>query len=187
MSDDRLRLLERRWLSSGALEDRKAYEAARIRAGLEALPRLNIVHYVDDKFHGYFKGGKVDLGEDTARRRQVVILSRCSVELWPRGAGWYGIKMKPVHHTEIIDEVTCKRCLASLNKPDERVRYRSHYAPGSWDGRNRKITPAPVCGRDDSERFTQTFTYRMTEVNCPACRRIMTMGRRASRKPLLPK
>lgn len=186
MSDDRLRRLERRWHATGALEDRRAYNAARIRAGLPKLPRTKIVHYINEEQHGYLKDGKVDLGEDTARRRQVVITSRCSVELWPRGLGYYGIRMKEVFFTEDVHEVTCKRCLKSLNKPDKRVRYRAHYAPGSRNGRERGITPVSVCGRDDSDRFIQTFTWLMREMSCPACKRIMARGHRRSRKPRLP-
>lgn len=187
MSDSRLRALERRWHATGTLEDRKAYDAARVRAGLPKLPRLKIVHYVDDEFHGHIgPDGDFALTESQARRRSIIVRSRCSVELWPRERwcpGYYKTMKKNVYYTENPEEVTCKTCLKSLNKPDERVRYRSHYAPGCWKGRERKITPVPVCGRDDSDKFTQTFTYRMPEVNCPACKRIMKMGRRASRKP----
>lgn len=185
MSDRRLRELERLWRETGDLEDRKRFEREHIRAGLGKLPRLKIVHYIDDEFHGHLgSDGEFKISKAKARRRSIVITSRCAVELFPRGAG-YGWKMKPVYFTERPVEVTCKTCIKSLNKPDVRIRYRTHYAPGSRNGRERGVIPVPVCGRDDSEKFTQTFTYRMPEVNCPTCRRIMRKGHRSSRKPVL--
>jgi ribosomal protein S27E len=91
---------------------------------------------------------------------------------------------KVVHCTKDPTEVTCKTCLKSLNKPDKRVRYRTHYAPGTKSARARgDVEPNPVCGRDDSDKFVQTFSHTMREVNCPICRRIMQRGRRKARKP----
>lgn len=186
MTDDRLRRLERAWLETGDIEDRKALDRERARVGLPSLPRLSIVHYIDDPWHGRLDGdGKLISG--AGRERWPTIKARCSVELWPRDLlKAFATMRKVVHYTEDPAEVTCKTCSKSLNKPDKpdrQIFYRTHYAPGSKDGRDRGITPVPVCGRDDSDKFTQTFTWRMLEMNCPACKRIMERGRRASRRP----
>ena len=185
MGDERLRELERRWQESGTKEDRKAYERERIRAGLGRLPRERIVHYVTEDRHGLVgPGGTILLSKKDVGKEDRV-LSQCGNELWPRNLRheYYPSFRKNIYYTEDPDDVTCKSCRRSMDKPAERVRYRTHYAPGSKDGRKRGITPVPVCGRNDSDRFTETHSWRMAEVNCPACRRIMKMGRRASRKP----
>ncbi|MGE3483322.1 MAG: hypothetical protein AB7L09_01150 [Nitrospira sp.] len=185
MSDARLREFERRWNETGDPDARRAYERERARLGLEKLPRARIVHYIDDHWHGNLgSNGEFLFSEEDARLRSVRIAARCSVHLWPRDLyPPHGSAMrKRVYCTEIEEDVTCKSCLKSLNKPDQRVRHRTHYAPGSKDGRKRGIIPRPVCARNDSAKFTETFSWRLIEVNCPTCMRIMQRGRRRPRR-----
>jgi hypothetical protein len=188
MSDQRLRQLERRWMETGAKEDRRAYARARKQAGLPPLPRECIRHYINPDHHGHLKeDGTFDLSERQARAGRNRIHSVCAVELWPRElyhrSLWGPTMRKTVFYTEDPDEVTCKTCLKSINKSDERVRHRTHYAPGSKGGRERGVKPTPVCGRNDSDKFTETFSWTMRDVNCPTCHRIMAQGRRRTRVP----
>lgn len=191
MSDERLRALERRWMESGSSEDRKAYARERKRSGLPKLPREVIRHFVRDTQHGVCNSiGKISLPKD----RQNLVLASCSVELWPRlGADGYGYSRtmkKEVFYTEDAEEVTCKRCIKSINKLPNGVRRRVHYAPGckniviSDDVGERAIVP--VCKRDDRDRFKESFSHTMSAVNCPACKRIMAQGRRSPRSPRRP-
>jgi hypothetical protein len=167
------------------MEDRNAYERERIRAGIGKLPRLCIRHYIRPESHGCLdKDGKfdVDVANSTAGThafgyRSRGIYASCGSELWPRN-DYYGTRKKTIHFTEDKDAVTCKTCLASINKPDKRVYRRCHYAPGS-----KTKEPVPVCGRNDSGKFEESFSYTMRDVNCPACRRIMEQGRRRPRRP----
>jgi hypothetical protein len=187
MSDRQLRELERRWMETGSPEDRKVYAKARKRAGLENLPREVIRHFVRDVQHGVCNSvGKISLPKD----RQNLVLASCSVELWPRlgaeGHGYHRTMKKTVFYTEDPEEVTCKRCLKVYNKLPEGVRRRMHYAPGSKCAPRdelRERVVVPVCGRNDSDRFMESFSHSMREVNCPACRRIMERGRRRPRQP----
>lgn len=177
MSDRRLRELERRWHESGSTQDRRAYEAARRRAGL---PRLVVRHYIHPDAHGVVgEGGKIDArlvatGTHTSYTR--LVYSLCGVELFPRAHGTF---RKNCYYTESTNEVTCKTCLRSLNKPEKRVRYRTHYAPGCMGD----SAPVPVCRRDDSEKFKQNYSHTMVDVNCPVCHRIMRKGARLPRRP----
>jgi len=182
MSDRRLRELERRWMETGDHNDRRAYNQARVRSGLPKLPREVIRHYIDEDQHGHLEGGKFSLSDVVARRRSTVILSTCKTELWPREIGQIGLRStfrKNIYFTEDRDEVTCKRCLATLNKPAERAYYRTHYAPGSKD----RSTSEWVCGGVDGPRFVSTVSYTMRTVNCPRCKRVMERGRRQTRRP----
>ncbi len=182
MSDRRLRELERRLLETGSEEDRKAYIIARKRAGLPDLPREVVRHYIDDGYHGHLGADGKFIVADIGRQglvRPMRVTSRCSVELWPRETddGWCR-RWKKVFCTEDPTEVTCKTCLKSLNKPDQRIRRRVHYAPCS----KVSATP-PVCGRNDSDSFQESFSWTMRDVTCPVCKRIMAGGRRSPRSP----
>lgn len=184
MADTRLRRLERAWQETGCREARKAYEMERKRL---RLGRLVIRHYVAEHHHGHCgPDGLFDIEFDSVRpwTNTDKVFAACSVELWPRNLvaearGWEQTMKKKIHYTEDPDEVTCKTCLRSINKaPDDAKRVRRHYAPGSRDG-----AKPPVCGRDDSEKFDERFEWTMQGVNCPACKRVMKMGRRAPRSP----
>jgi hypothetical protein len=198
MSDRRLRDLERRWNETGSAEARKAYDRELKRVGAPPLPRLVIRHYVASYSHGHcgpdglfdinYTGGGCPIQQDR-------IHAACSVELWPRNLlaesrGWQQTMKKDIHYTEDPEEVTCKTCLRSINKPVKRVYKRTHYSPGARlaieDDVNER-TVVPLCGRDDSKRFEETFSYNMGTVNCPACRRIMNKGKRRPRRPLAKK
>lgn len=185
MSDRRLRDLERRWQETGTKQDRKAYNRERVRAGLPPLPREVIRHYVDKNDHGLLgSDGRVDLPKREVNTRRV--LSTCGNELWPRNLRHthYPTFRKEIHYTEDADEVTCKLCLRTMAKEARGGKsVRTHYAPGSRYGRERGITPIPVCGRNDSDKFMETFSWTMREVNCPACKRHMQPGQRRSRRP----
>ena len=188
MSDVRLREFERCWIEAGTPEAREAYNRELVRMGLPKLPREVVRHYVKDELHGNLgPDGKFDINVAHARQRTHVITSRCNVELWPREAGWPGYRStmrKNIYYTEDEDEVTCKSCIRSLAKPDKRIYRREHYAPGSMSLlANGKEVLDPVCGRNDSARFEETFSYNMRSVTCPACKRIMTRGRRRARRP----
>jgi len=189
MSDRRLRELERRYQASGDQADRNAWEAEHIRAGLGKLPRLVIRHYIDEEHHGCCNSaGAIDIKVDRKSGgwpyHTSKIRAKCSVELWPRDLVYdrYSPRMKKVFYTEDPHDVTCKRCLASINKLDVRVRRRVHYAPGSKGAAHQ----LPVCGRDDSVMFAEEFTWNLRKtISCPACRRIMQKGRRQTRPPRL--
>jgi len=190
MSDRDLREKERAWLETGNAEDRAQFNAARVRMGLPKLPRLVIRHYIAVEHHGCCN----DTGEIGIQLNEKGgwpyhsdrIKSTCSVELWPRDAHptvFYAPKMKAVFYTEDASEVTCKRCLASLNKPDVKVRRRVHYAPSQRLVIERGERPTPVCGRDDSEKFEEQFIWDLSSapMTCPSCRRMMQRGQRAAR------
>lgn len=196
MSDLRLRELERRWLETGSKEDRKAYAAARRRAGLPPPPRTCIRHYVRTEDHGDVgPDGKFDLVYEAKSGRypwdhdgEKKVYAACSVELWPRNLraiarGWDPTMKKEVFYTEDPDEVTCKTCLKIINKPQDRELRRTHYAPGSRGLPKGGQGVRPVCGRNDSDKFTETFAWRMADVNCPACKKVMAKGKRRSRSP----
>jgi len=177
--------LERAWNESGAVADRRRYEIELKRAGL---PRLVIRHYVAVEHHGNCgPDGEFDIELPTSGGwpiRPDTINAACSVELWPRNLiaaarGWEQT-LKKVYYTEDPALVTCKTCIGSINKPAKRVYKRVHYMPGS------KVAPsnyAGVCGRDDSDRFEESYSYNMGNVTCPACRRTMKKGRRKPRRP----
>ena len=193
MSDRRLRELERRWTESGSQEDRKAYDQARKRVGLSKLPREVIRHYIANELHGNCgPDGLFDIESDDLTAVAMVskrIHAACSVELWPRNLvaaqrGSDQTMKKNVYYTEDPEDVTCKTCVKSINKPDKRVYKRTHYAPGSkMLPVNGEEVPEPRCGRNDSNRFEESFSYDMRHVTCPACKRIMTFGRRRARRP----
>lgn len=171
MSDGRLRELERRWLETGSPQDRRAYEQARRRAGL---PRLVVRHYIDPVHHGLLnENGEFSLSKNDGWHHMGGggIRSLCNVHIWPRD---YHTLRKSCFYTEDESEVTCKTCLRVLSKP----RFRTHYAPGS------KATGAgiPVCGRNDSDKFSVKLSHQMRGVTCPACKLIMQRGRRAARR-----
>jgi len=193
MSDRRLRELERRYAESNSKEDRKAYAVARKRSGLPKLPRLVIRHYVAVESHGHCDvQGEFDIRCDFTGGwpiRADTINAACSVELWPRNRlsaarGW-AQTLKEVFYTEDVEEVTCKTCVKSINNPKKRIYKRAHYVPGSKQASRKsgvnEVVAIPVCGRDDSKRFEQSYFYTMTNVTCPACRRIMYGGRRRPR------
>lgn len=194
MSDQRMRGLERRYQASGDPADRSAWESEHIRAGLGKLPRLVIRHYIDEEHHGRCNSsGAIDIKVDRKSGgwpyHTNKIRAKCSVELWPRDLVYdrYPPKMKKVFYTEDPHDVTCKRCLASINKPGVRVRRRVHYAPSQRAAIERGERVVPVCGRDDSDRFEESFIWDLSSgpLTCPACRRTMQRGRRAARHPRL--
>jgi len=195
MSDRRLRELERRWNESDSPEDRKNYDMARKRMGLTRLPRDVVRHYVEVAKHGICgPDGLIASRLDnwtSYRPGRDKVSSACSVELWPRDLysrlrGWKTTLRKEVFYTEDTEEVTCKKCLQFIDKPAYKNR-RKHYAPGSKIGVIRddagQLVVTPVCGRDDSEKFEETYCHTMAGVNCPSCKRIMCRGRIASRRP----
>ena len=198
MSDRQLRELERRWNESGSSEDRKALDRARVRSGLSKLPRLVIRHYIAHQHHGNCgPDGLIDLVFNSPSGNSWPVQTHrvhaaCSVELWPRNLvaahrGWDQSMKKNIYYTEDPDDVTCKTCIKSINKPDKRVYKRSHYAPGSKQPTRgsevNEVVARPVCGRDDGARFEESFSYDMRTVNCPACKRVMARGRRRARAP----
>ena len=174
MADERLRSLERA-AAAGDPDAAQALERHSKRAGI----RLVVRHYIQEEHHGAVgSSGKIELNASGPGWpiRADRIYSKCGVELWPRTGGFY---RKKCHYTEHPEEVTCKTCLRSMSKPEKRVRYRTHYAPGSRGRRSNN----PVCGRDDSDKFEQTISWSMRGVNCPTCKLIMQKGRRRSRRP----
>jgi hypothetical protein len=188
MSDRRLRELERAWHETGSVEARADYNAALARAGQPKLPRLVIRHYIAPIHHGCVgPSGKIETDYDLYST-SLRIHATCSVELWPRGLRgpeWAGCK--ELHYTEDPREVTCKTCLRSVNKPDVKVRRRAHYAPGAryrLEETNERVV-VPVCGRDDSDKFEESFIWDLSSgpLTCPACKRIMQKGQRRSRRP----
>lgn len=189
MSDRRLRELERRWAESGTKEDRKTYDKVRQRMGLPKLPREVIRHYVQTSQHGHCgDDGKFDIEYDATKGGWPIKASKihsvCAVELWPRDIYWRSrgfdsTMRKEIFYTEDPDEVTCKTCIRSINKPDKRTYRRIHYAPGTATGAAR---PA-VCGTEGDPKFDESQSHTMNAVTCPACRRIMYRGRRRSRTP----
>jgi len=200
MSDRRLRELERQWHETGSLELRRSYDMARVRAGLPKLPREVIRHYVAEASHGCCDAnGKIDreLPGRLASGRwgrfppDDRVSASCGAELWPRNllAEHQGLPKeqhtyrKEIFYTEDLDEVTCKSCLRSANKLPDGVKRRTHYAPGSRYGKNQA---APVCSRDDSGKFDESYVWDLRNspsITCPACKRIMERGRRAPRRP----
>lgn len=192
MSDRRLRQLEREWLESGTKVARKRYDLARARAGLPRLPREVIRHYVDEKFHGHV-GSDGELDIDLRLVDQLHVFSACGNELWPRNLRPLNQRFgdtfrKVIYYTEDSTDVTCKLCLRSMAKVDRGGKsVRTHYAPGSKcppkGDLARERVVRPICGRHDSDKFVETFSWTMREVNCPACKRVMRPGNRRPRKP----
>lgn len=186
MSDRQLRELERAWNESGLAEDCRRYDLARRRAGL---PRLVIRHYVAVEEHGHCgPDGEFDIKCNFAGwPLPSSINAACGVELWPRNriaaARSWAQTLKEVYYAEDPTQVTCKTCIGSINKPVQRIYKRVHYAPGSRVTDELAGQAEPVCGRDDSVRFKETYSFNMRDVTCPACRRIMRKGHRQSRRP----